>query len=95
MAAAIGAALLSGNLPRQLGLPGIAATGLLLFSMILLGLFALWFGRSLARGEIPVLLRGIPGEQSAIQNQAMAIWAFACLMIVLPVGILVSRLWLP
>jgi RsiW-degrading membrane proteinase PrsW (M82 family) len=90
----LGGAFISGNLPREVGLPGIAATGYLFIALILLGLSAQWLGRKFALGEIAAFSLETGEAGAASTNQMIAIWAVACLITILPAGIIISRLWL-
>jgi RsiW-degrading membrane proteinase PrsW (M82 family) len=91
---AFGEAFLSGNLPLEFGLPGIVATGCLFISLALLGLSASWLGRALVQGKNSFFFKETREPEAASANRTVAIWALACLITILPAGIILSRLWL-
>ena len=90
----LGEALIAGNLLRRFGLLEIAALGMLFIFLCLLGSSALWFGRALGQDKVPSISGVTTGAQSAFSNGAMAIWALACLTVIVPAGIILLRLWL-
>jgi RsiW-degrading membrane proteinase PrsW (M82 family) len=71
-----------GAMPPELDLLGVSAAGITLALLVVLGLGALWAGRSLARDEDRPLV--VPAPPS---DRAIAIWAFACLLVLVPAGI--------
>jgi RsiW-degrading membrane proteinase PrsW (M82 family) len=71
-----------GELPPELDILGLSAGGTTLALLLVLGLAALWAGRSLTREEErPVVATITPSDRS------IAIWAFACLVVLVPAGI--------
>jgi len=91
-----GKLLLTGNLSRLVGWPGIAAFGMLFLFLILLGSSALWLGRELWQGKMLSFpdSQAMDGAESTSLNRMVAIGTVACLMVILPAGILLSKLWL-
>jgi len=78
-----------GPLPPQINLLGLSAAGTTLALLVVLGLAAMWLGRTLVQRS------GLPGEstsepvqaQFALSDRAVAIWALACLAAIVPAGI--------
>jgi hypothetical protein len=76
-------------LPPQINLLGLSAAGTTLALLVVLGLAALWLGRTLVQRS------GLPGEstsepvqaQFSLSDRAVAIWALACLAAIVPAGI--------
>jgi RsiW-degrading membrane proteinase PrsW (M82 family) len=80
-----------GELPPAIGILGLSAAGTTLAFVIVLGLFALWLGRAVARqGAAPEQL--VSGPQFVLADRSVAIWALACLAAIVPAGIAGLRL---
>jgi RsiW-degrading membrane proteinase PrsW (M82 family) len=92
----LGGAGFFGDLPDEIGVLGISAAGGTLAFLILLGISALWIGRAIGHGESPSL--ALPNEQAdaslPLSERTLAIWAFACLAAIVPIGIAGLSLWL-
>jgi RsiW-degrading membrane proteinase PrsW (M82 family) len=78
-----------GDLPPEINVLGLSAAGTTLALLVVLGLVALWIGRGLVRETEPPAL---PGDESAsrefiLTDRAVAIWALACLVAIVPAGI--------
>lgn len=92
----LGGARLFGELPREIDVLGLSAAGTTLAFLIILGISALWIGR--AYGHNKSIL---PAEEEApldarfiLSDRAVAIWALACLVAIVPAGIAGLKLWL-
>ncbi len=80
-----------GEMPPEIGILGLSAAGTTLAFVIVLGLFALWLGRTVARqGAAPEQLAS--GPQFVLADRSVAIWALACLAAIVPAGITGLRL---
>ena len=82
-----------GKLPPEINVLGLSAAGTTLALLIVLGLAALWLGRAIVQRTVP----GVPeaasaGIQFSISDRAVAIWALACLVAIVPAGITGLRL---
>lgn len=73
-----------GDLPPELDILGLSAAGTTLALLLVLGLAALWAGRSEARDEDRAVLVAVTPTPS---DRSIAIWAFACLVVLVPAGI--------
>ncbi|MCK6540088.1 MAG: PrsW family glutamic-type intramembrane protease, partial [Anaerolineales bacterium] len=92
----LGGARFFGDLPPELDVLGLSAAGTTLAFLIVLGLSALWIGRAYGHDK-PIL----PTEEAVStdarfvpSDRAVAIWAFACLIAIVPAGIAGLKLWL-
>jgi hypothetical protein len=78
-----------GELPPEINVLGLSATATTLALLIVLGLAALWLGSAI--GQNTELSRPLTGEFSeasfSLSNRAVAIWALACLVAIVPAGI--------
>jgi hypothetical protein len=78
-----------GQLPPAVNVLGLSAAGTTLALLIILGLVGLWLGRRFAwnmeAGSEETAQRSI--DQFILSNRAIAIWALACLVAVVPMGI--------
>ena len=85
-----------GQLPPNVSIFGLSAAGTLLALLIILGLAALWLGRTVAQSvRMPFEIETESGEaQFVLSDRAVAIWAFACLVAIVPVGVAALRLLL-
>jgi len=89
----LGGARFFGQLPPEINVLGLSAGTTLAF-LLVLGLAALWMGRAVARGAAPAGAP-LPGEiaaesadiQFTLSDRAVAIWALACLVAIVPAGI--------
>jgi hypothetical protein len=78
-----------GRLPPEINILGLSAAGTTLALLVVLGLAALWMGRAIAqRAGLP----GMPEGESVsaeftLSDRAVAIWALACLVAIVPAGI--------
>jgi hypothetical protein len=78
-----------GELPPEIDVLGLSAAGTTLALLIILGLFALWLGRSIARGaenSSPLDVEPI-AVNFTLSDRSVAIWALACLGAIVPAGI--------
>jgi RsiW-degrading membrane proteinase PrsW (M82 family) len=74
-----------GELPPEIDLLGLSAAGVTLALLVILGLAALWLGRTIVQ-------RQDQQEETAeidlvLSDRAVAIWALACLAAIVPAGI--------
>ncbi len=80
-----------GRLPAGVNILGISIAGIVLALLIVLGLGALWLGRTvLSRIETPAgrTAATIPPDfQFLLSNRAVALWAVACLIVVVPASV--------
>jgi RsiW-degrading membrane proteinase PrsW (M82 family) len=85
-----------GDLPPEIDILGISAAGTTLALLIMLGLIALWLGRSIAQkaGLPETLNRETVETDFTLSNRHVAIWALACLVAIVPIGITGLRLLL-
>ncbi|MGB8646634.1 MAG: PrsW family glutamic-type intramembrane protease, partial [Anaerolineae bacterium] len=82
-----------GPQPAGLNVMGLSIAGIALAFLIVLGLGALWLGRTvLARLETPGL-EATPAldVQFLFSNRAVALWAIACLIVVVPASVMALR----
>ena len=85
-----------GELPSQIDVLGLSAAGTTLAFLIVLGLSALWIGHAYGH-EKPILSleeEALQETRFTLSDRAMAIWALACLVAIVPAGIAGLRLWL-
>ncbi|MBI5033512.1 MAG: PrsW family intramembrane metalloprotease [Chloroflexi bacterium] len=83
-----------GKLPSGVNILGLSTAGVVLALLIVLGLAALWLGRTTAqqaRGETEI---EIVDTSFALSDRHMAIWALVCLVTVVPMGVTALRLLL-
>lgn len=78
-----------GELPPEIDILGLSAAGTTLALLIILGLAALWVDRGVAqRARLPLERESEPAEVGAgLSDRAVAIWALACLVAIVPAGI--------
>lgn len=92
----LGGARLFGELPSEIDVLGLSAAGTTLAFLIILGISALWIGR--AHGHNKAILyteQEAPSDASfMLSDRAIAIWAVACLVAIVPAGIAGLQLWL-
>ena len=91
----LGGARLFGDLPPKIDILGLSAAGTTLAFLIILGLSALWVGRAYGHDKPILPSEGTSDEESFVpSNRAVAIWAIACLIAIVPAGIAGLKLWL-
>jgi RsiW-degrading membrane proteinase PrsW (M82 family) len=74
-----------GELPPEIDVLGLSAAGATLALLIILGLGALWLGRATVAGMDEA---GAPVAQPfVLSDRAVALWAVACLLALVPAGI--------
>jgi len=85
-----------GKVPSEVNILGVTAAGTMLALLIVLGLAALWLGRATAqRAQSAIALEpGPPEAEFMLTDRAIAIWAFVCLVAIVPVGVTALRLLL-
>lgn len=78
-----------GELPPEIDILGLSTAGTTLALLVVLGLAALWLGRAVGQStQMSGSAAGEPAEFSYIlSNRAVAIWALACLVTIVPAGI--------
>jgi hypothetical protein len=78
-----------GELPPEIDVLGLSAAGTTLAMLTILGLAALWAGRAIGRGfKLPAAREaGELDSSMVLSDRAMAIWALACLVAIVPAGI--------
>jgi RsiW-degrading membrane proteinase PrsW (M82 family) len=84
----------------QLDVLGVPATGVALAFLIVVGLTALWAGRDVANHVLVLAVHAEPASSAAtlwsfdftVSDRAIALWAIACLAVVVPVGIVALNL---
>lgn len=92
----LGGARLFGNLPPEIDVLGLSAAGTTLAFLIILGISALWIGRAYGHNR-PILSTedsALSDARSMLSDRAIAIWALACLVAIVPAGIAGLKLWL-
>lgn len=92
----LGGARFFGELPPEIDILGLSAAGTTLAFLIILGLSALWIGRAYGHDKpfLPTEEGAVEEAQSIPSNRAIAIWAIACLIAIVPAGIAGLKLWL-
>jgi RsiW-degrading membrane proteinase PrsW (M82 family) len=83
-----------GELPPEIDVLGLSAAGTTLALLMILGLIALWLGRSIAqRTEFPSTSENEPViTDFTLSDKSVAIWALICLVAIVPAGIAGLRL---
>jgi hypothetical protein len=91
----LGGAQFFGVLPPQIGILGLSMTGVMLAFLLLMGIAALWVGRTLGHDRPLLATPETDGAAGAAvpSERAMALWALACLLAIVPMGIMGLRLW--
>ena len=86
-----------GDLPAEIEVLGFSAGGTTLALLIVLGLAALWMGRAVVRtlAATQPLANDASPESVALglSDRAVALWAIACLVALVPAGITGLKLW--
>lgn len=92
----LGGARFFGNLPPEIDLLGLSAAGTTLAFLLILGITALWIGRSYGHNR-PMLAAAEEGSHDSefiLSDRAVALWAAACLIALVPAGIAGLKIWL-
>ncbi len=91
----LGGARFFGDLPPEIDILGLSAAGTTLAFLLILGLSALWIGRAYGHDK-PLLPSESESEEARFipSDRAIAIWAIACLIAIVPAGIAGLKLWL-
>ncbi len=76
-----------GDLPPEIDILGISAAGTTLALLIILGLIAFWLGRRIGAANIDVVEDVISVTPGMVSDRTIAIWALACLVVIVPAGI--------
>ncbi len=92
----LGGAQFFGTRPAEINILGLSAAGTMLALLIVLGLAALWLGRATAQRAQSEIARDLESreEEFVLSDRAVAIWAFVCLVAIVPVGVTALRLLL-
>lgn len=91
----LGGARFFGDLPPEIDILGISAAGTMLAFLVILGLAALWIGRAYGHDKPFLPAEGGEAEAGLIPSErAIALWAVACLIAIVPAGIAGLKLWL-
>jgi RsiW-degrading membrane proteinase PrsW (M82 family) len=85
-----------GDLPLEIDLLGLSAAGTTLAFLIILGITALWIGRAYGHDRPILSVEDKPFSEAGFtaSDQTLAIWALACLIAIVPIGIAGLKLWL-
>ncbi len=81
-----------GSLPPELDVLGLSMGGTVLALLIVLGIAALWLGRVLAAQGAATEEAVAPDARYVLSDRAAALWAVACLVAFVPLGIAGLRL---
>ncbi len=91
----LGGARFFGDLPPEIDFLGISAAGTVLAFLVILGLAALWIGRAYGHNRSFLPAEGGETEPGLLPSErAIALWAVACLLAIVPAGIAGIKLWL-
>jgi len=92
----LGGARFFGDMPPQIDILGLSAAGTTLAFLIILGLTALWIGRAYGHDKLVLPVEGGEREETRLipSDRAVALWAVACLIVIVPAGIAGLKLWL-
>jgi RsiW-degrading membrane proteinase PrsW (M82 family) len=92
---ALAGAQFFGKTPSNINILGLSAAGTTLAILVALGIAALWLGRNVARNaHLPFEAEDETEAQFVLSDRAIAIWALACLVAIVPVGVAALRLLL-
>ena len=85
-----------GKVPAEVNILGLSAAGTMLALLIVLGLAALWLGRATTQRAQSASAREPESLEAEfmLSDRAIAIWAFVCLVAIVPVGVAALRLLL-
>jgi len=85
---ALAGARFFGELPPEIEVLGLSAAGTTLALLIILGLGALWMGRSVLNVVAESETEAAPADvRFVLSDRAVAVWALACLVAILPAGV--------
>ncbi|MFZ5884375.1 MAG: PrsW family glutamic-type intramembrane protease [Chloroflexota bacterium] len=91
----LGGARFFGDLPPEIDILGTSAAGSVLAFLLILGLAALWIGRAYGHNKPFLPAEGGEAEAGLVPSErAIALWAVACLLAIVPAGIAGLKLWL-
>ncbi len=91
----LGGARLFGSMPPEIDILGLFAAGTTVAFLIILGLSALWIGRAYGHDKLILPTESTTDEERFVPtDRAVAIWAIACLIAIVPAGIAGLKLWL-
>jgi RsiW-degrading membrane proteinase PrsW (M82 family) len=92
----LGGARLFGELPPEIDVLGFSAAGITLAFLVILGLFALWIGYAYGHNKSILSSQDEDSPDTVLMpsDRAIAIWAIACLIAIVPAGIAGLKLWL-
>jgi len=92
----LGGARFFGELPPEIDLLGLSAAGTTLAFLVILGIAALWIGRAYGHDKSVLAVEGeeSPETRFVPSDRAIALWAVACLIALVPAGIAGLKLWL-
>ena len=91
----LGGARFFGDLPSEIDILGLSAAGTTLAFLVILGLAALWIGRAYGHDQPFLPAEGGEAEAGLVPSErAIALWAVACLIAIVPAGIAGLKLWL-
>lgn len=76
-----------GDLPPDVDMLGISAAGTTLALLIILGLTALWLGRTTAARVAAIKGEAAQDITFVLSDRGVAIWALACVVAIVPAGI--------
>lgn len=76
-----------GQLPPEINVLGLSAAGTTLALLIVLGLAALWLGRRMGQVKAREPEQAEPEGRLVLSDRAVAVWALACLVAVIPLGL--------
>jgi RsiW-degrading membrane proteinase PrsW (M82 family) len=92
----LGGARFFGDLPAEIDLLGLSAAGTTLAFLLILGITALWLGRAYGHNKPILVTEGDATSESEFvpSDRAIALWAVACLIALVPAGIAGLKIWL-
>ena len=92
----LGGARFFGDLPAEIDLLGLSAAGTTLAFLLILGITALWIGRAYGHNKPLFATEGeiISENEFVPSDRAVALWAIACLIALVPAGIAGLKIWL-
>ena len=92
----LGGARFFGELPPEIDLLGLSAAGTTLAFLVILGIAALWIGRAYGHDKSVLIVEGEESPETKFipSDRAIALWAVACLIALVPAGIAGLKLWL-
>lgn len=95
-----GSAQVFGVLPPEIDVLGLSMAGTTLAFLVLMGIAALWIGRAYGHNRplmatlTPQTTDPAPEADFVFPERATALWALACLLAIVPIGIAGLKLWL-